>query len=106
LKTGILRVRLTGGDGGHNGLSSVIYHLMTDQFPRIRIGIGSSAKDEDLADYVLAEFSKNEFEEYKNTFNNASMLIEGFIIGGNKKMLEANSILIKSENQNNSNQNI
>jgi PTH1 family peptidyl-tRNA hydrolase len=104
LKAGMLRIRVSGGDGGHNGLSSVIYHLMTDKFPRIRIGIGSSAKDEDLADYVLAEFSKNEFEEYKNTFNNASILIEEFIIGGNKKMLETNSALNSSKNQNVCNQ--
>lgn len=102
----VLRVRLSGGDGGHNGLNSIIYHLMTEKFPRIRIGIGNSPSAENLADYVLSEFSKNELEEYQKTFSNGSLLIENFIIGGTKKMLEANSILMKSENQNNSNQNI
>jgi peptidyl-tRNA hydrolase, PTH1 family len=102
----ILRVRLSGGDGGHNGLSSIIYHLMTDQFPRIRIGIGSNPPESVLSDYVLSEFSKDELEEYKTTFDKGSQLIEEFIIGGSKKMLEANSVLMKSENQNNSNQNI
>jgi len=106
LKNNILRVRLSGGDGGHNGLSSIIYHLITDQFSRIRIGIGSNSADEDLADYVLSEFSKSELEEFQATFSKGVQLIEEFIIGGSKKMLEANSILMKSENQNNSNTNI
>jgi PTH1 family peptidyl-tRNA hydrolase len=101
-----LRVRLSGGDGGHNGLSSIIYHLITDEFPRIRIGIGRSSATENLADYVLSDFSKNELEEYQNTFAKAVFLLEGFIIGGNKKILEVNSVLIKSDNQNNSIKNI
>jgi PTH1 family peptidyl-tRNA hydrolase len=99
-----LRVRLSGSDGGHNGLSSLIYHLMTDQFPRIRIGIGGNPPETVLSDYVLSEFSKSELEEYQKTFSKCSTLIEEFIIGGNKKMLEANSLLNKSENQNNLNQ--
>lgn len=106
LKNYILRVRLSGGDGGHNGLSSIIYHLITDQFPRIRIGIGSNPSEIALSDYVLSEFSKNELDEYQNTFIRGSQLIEEFIFGGSKKMLEANSILMKSENQSNSNTNI
>ena len=101
LKNYFLRVRLSGGDGGHNGLSSVIYHLTTEQFPRIRIGIGGNPPEIALSDYVLSEFSKEELEGYQNTFNNGSQLINEFIFGGSKKMLEANSILMKSENQNN-----
>ena len=104
LKNYVLRVRLSGGDGGHNGLNSVIYHLITDQFPRIRIGIGSNTADEVLSGYVLSEFSKSELEEFQKTFSKGAQLIEDFIIGGCKKMLETNSILMKSEDQNNSNQ--
>jgi len=77
---------------------------MTEQFPRIRIGIGSNPPETVLSDYVLSEFSKPELEEYQKTFSKCSILIEEFIIGGNKKMLEANSLLNKSENQNNLNQ--
>jgi len=104
LKNYFLRVRLSGGDGGHNGLSSIIYHLISDQFPRIRIGIGGNPQEIALSDYVLSEFSKEELEEYQNTFVKGSQLIEEFILGGSKKMLETNSIYMKSENQNNSNQ--
>lgn len=106
LENYVLRVRLSGGDGGHNGLSSIIYHLITDEFPRIRIGIGKNPAEVNLADYVLSEFSKSELDGYQITFKNASLLIENFITGGNRKMLEANSVLMKSENKNNSTQNI
>jgi PTH1 family peptidyl-tRNA hydrolase len=101
-----LRVRLSGGDGGHNGLSSIIYHLVTDQFPRIRIGIGSNPKDVALSDFVLSKFNESELRTLEETFQKGALLIEEFISGGSKKMLEANSVLIKSENQNNSNQTI
>jgi PTH1 family peptidyl-tRNA hydrolase len=104
LKTFDIRIRLSGGDGGHNGLSSLIYHLFTEQFPRIRIGIGSNPQDKILSDYVLSEFSKAELDEYQNIFTKCSTLIEEFIIGGTKKMLEANSVLMRSGNQNNLNQ--
>ena len=106
LKTYVLRVRLSGSDGGHNGLSSIIFHLKTDQFPRIKIGIGTNPSDVTLSEYVLSEFSKNELVEYQNTFIKGFQLIEEFIVGGSKKMLEANSVFIKSENQNNSNPSI
>lgn len=102
----VFRIRLSGGDGGHNGLNSIIYHLVTDQFPRIRIGIGSNPENTLLSDYVLSEFSNSELEEFKKTFDKVSHLIEEFIIGGSRKMLEANSVLMKSENQNNQSKNI
>jgi len=104
LKNFDFRVRLSGGDGGHNGLSSIIYHLMMEQFPRIRIGIGTNPPDMVLSDYVLSKFSKSELQEYQTTFSKCTFLIEEFIVGGNKKMLEANSVLVKSENPNNSSQ--
>ena len=106
LEEDVLRVRLTGGDGGHNGLSSIIYNLITDKFPRIRIGIGRRSAGEDLADYVLSEFSKSELEGYYITFKKASLLIENFITGGSIKMLEVHSGLMKSQNSNNSIKNI
>ena len=104
LSTFDFRVRLSGGDGGHNGLSSIIFHLIEEKFPRIRIGIGNNPPDIILSDYVLSEFSEAELKDYQDTFSKCSVLIEEFIIGGTKRMLEANSILLKNENQNNLNQ--
>ncbi|MCX6133570.1 MAG: aminoacyl-tRNA hydrolase [Ignavibacteriales bacterium] len=57
---GQLRLRLRGSDGGHNGLSSIIYHLQSEEFPRLRCGIASSSmpKEKDLlAEFVLEQFT-------------------------------------------------
>lgn len=53
------RLRIKGGSGGHKGLSSIIYYLETENFPRLRIGIG---KEKPLKDYVLSEFTEREKE--------------------------------------------
>ena len=60
LAFGQLRIRSGGSDGGHNGLESVIRLLGTDQFPRLRLGVGQPRHQQDVADYVLDEFSKAE----------------------------------------------
>ena len=61
LDVGQLRVRKKGSAGGHNGIKSIISHLGTEEFPRIKVGVGNKPKDWDLADYVLSRF-KNEEE--------------------------------------------
>ncbi len=54
LTPGKLRLRSSGSAGGHNGMKSIIQHLGTDQFPRLRLGVGSPPDPEyDLADWVL-----------------------------------------------------
>jgi PTH1 family peptidyl-tRNA hydrolase len=55
-----LRIRERGSHGGHNGLRSVIDVLGTDEFPRLRIGVGPAGPVEDLADYVLSPFPPEE----------------------------------------------
>jgi PTH1 family peptidyl-tRNA hydrolase len=91
------RVRTSGGDGGHNGVSSIIYNLSSNQFPRIRIGIGSSIEKGKMADYVLSDFSKEEMENLKKSFASCLTLTKEFISGGTKKLIDANSRL-SSEN--------
>ena len=57
LAVGRLRIRKGGSAGGHNGLKSIIQHLGTDQFPRVRVGVGEKPHpDYDLADWVLGKF--------------------------------------------------
>ncbi len=67
LAPGRMRIRAKGSAGGHNGLKSIIYNLSSDEFVRIKIGVGAPEhKDYDLADYVLGRFTKDEiplFEE-------------------------------------------
>ena len=63
LPLGQLRLRLRGSDGGHNGLYSIIYHLQSEEFPRLRCGIASSSMPADknqMADFVLARFTAEE----------------------------------------------
>ena len=57
LPVGKLRIRKSGSAGGHNGLKSIIQHLGTDQFPRVKIGVGGKPHpDYDMADWVLGKF--------------------------------------------------
>ncbi|MBO4893992.1 MAG: aminoacyl-tRNA hydrolase [Clostridia bacterium] len=66
LDCGALRIRRKGTDGGHNGLKSIIYHLKSDTFPRIKIGIGAKPNPEwDLADWVLSKFSQDDLKLLK-----------------------------------------
>ena len=60
LPLGALRLRKGGSAGGHNGIKSIISHLGTQDFPRVRIGVGGKPEGWDLADYVLGSFSKEE----------------------------------------------
>lgn len=95
------RLRKSGGDGGHNGLSSIIYHLNCDQFPRIRIGIGNNFEKGDLPKYVLSDFDKNEQIKLKSTFEMSTQLVESFILDGYNAMLNTYSRLINLEKKNN-----
>ena len=60
LAPGKLRVRAKGSAGGHNGIKNIIAHLGTQQFSRIRIGVGEKPAGWDLADYVLGRFPAEE----------------------------------------------
>ena len=60
LDVGRLRIREKGSAGGHNGIKSIIAHLRTDIFPRIKVGVGQP--DVDLVNYVLGKFTKEEME--------------------------------------------
>ena len=60
LDVGQLRMRKKGSAGGHNGLKNIISHLGSEEFMRIRIGVGDKPAGSDLVDYVLGSFSKEE----------------------------------------------
>lgn len=57
LAVGQLRIREKGSAGGHNGIKNIILHLGTQEFPRIKVGVGEKPKGWDLADYVLGRYS-------------------------------------------------
>ena len=62
LLCGRIRIRPQGSAGGHNGIKSLIDHLHSDEFPRIRLGIGPQTPGMDSADYVLSSFKTIEWE--------------------------------------------
>lgn len=72
LEPGQLRIRTKGSAGGHNGIKSIISHLGTMEFPRIKIGVGEKPEGYDLADYVLGHFSKEEEPVMREALKNAS----------------------------------
>lgn len=64
LPFGKLRIRPKGSAGGHNGVKNIIYQTASEEFPRIKIGVGQPPNpDYDLADYVLGKFSRKEIKE-------------------------------------------
>jgi PTH1 family peptidyl-tRNA hydrolase len=93
LETGKFRIRANGSGGGHNGMNSIIYHLNSDNFPRLRIGIGNDFRRGQMADYVLSVFSKEEEVIISKVFADTMVLIDEFIKSGTKGMLDANSKL-------------
>ena len=72
LDVGQLRIRKKGSAGGHNGIKSIISHLGTSNFPRIKVGVGEKPKGYDLADYVLGKFSKAEQEIMQDGYKQAT----------------------------------
>lgn len=82
LDVGKLRIRRKGTDGGHNGIKNIIYHLASDRFPRIKIGVGKKPHpDYDLADWVLSEFKKDEEAPLKSALENACAAVELLLDG-------------------------
>ena len=81
LPLGKIRLRLKGSAGGHNGLKSIIACLGTGDFPRLRIGIGSPG-EENLSDYVLSSFEKEENKEFKKVLEKIATAVEFLLEAG------------------------
>jgi PTH1 family peptidyl-tRNA hydrolase len=79
LELGRLRARPGGSAGGHNGLKSVIEQLGTDQFSRLRIGVGRGDNRRDLADHVLATFERDERPVITDAIQRAADAAELFV---------------------------
>ena len=82
LEPGQLRIRKQGSAGGHNGIKNIIAHLGTQEFPRIKVGVGDKPPRMDLADYVLSRFSKEDREKMEQAFKDAADAVEVMITEG------------------------
>ena len=80
LDAGKLRIRAKGSAGGHNGLKSIIYNLQSEEFVRIRMGVGSPSNDGwDLADFVLSRFSKDDIPVMETAIKRAADAVSDII---------------------------
>ena len=83
LPIGALRVRTKGSAGGHNGLKSLIARLGTEEFPRIRLGVGAPPHpDYDMADWVLSTFKNQDAEDMQQAAGRAAEAVECYIRSG------------------------
>jgi len=89
LPLGRIRVRSSGGSGGHNGVKSIVALLGTDRFPRVRVGIGrpddsgaSAWNDDTLVDYVLGRFSPEEERVIQESVAKVSDVLECIVTEG------------------------
>ncbi len=77
LEPGKLRIKRKGSAGGHNGIKSIIAHLGTEDFPRIKLGVGKKPHpDYDLADWVLSNFPKKDIPLMRNAMDDALGALE------------------------------
>ncbi len=82
LEPGKLRIKRKGSAGGHNGIKSIIAYLGTEEFPRIKLGVGKKPHpDYDLADWVLSNFPKKDIPLMREAMDNALGALEMMIKG-------------------------
>lgn len=74
-----VRIKRKGSAGSHNGLKSIIYLLQRDDFPRVKIGIGKKHENQDLANFVLSRFSKEEREVIEESILTGAESVETII---------------------------
>ncbi|MCC2668217.1 MAG: peptidyl-tRNA hydrolase [Armatimonadetes bacterium] len=82
LPLGRIRIRANGSPGGHNGLKSLVHHLGTEEFPRIRVGIGRPPRGVTVVDHVLSPFAPEETEALQDAINRAAEAAEVVVTEG------------------------
>ena len=88
LQIGKLRIRRKGSAGGHNGLKNIIAHLGTNEFPRIRMGVGAPTHpDYDMADWVLSAFKNQDAVDMQKSAQRAAEAVECYITQGPDKAM-------------------
>ncbi len=94
-----VRIREKGSAGGHNGIKNIISHLGTEDFVRIKVGIGEKPNGWDLADYVLAKFSKDDEPLILSGVDKACHAIEIILTENIKEAMNQTNQKLKKENK-------
>lgn len=87
LPLGRIRIRMRGSAGGHKGLESIISEIGTEDFPRIRIGIGAPRPGRDMVDYVLSRFTRLEMPTVRTSIDKAVLALETMICEGMERAM-------------------
>lgn len=88
LPVGKLRIRRGGSAGGHNGLKNIIQHLGTDQFPRVKVGVGEKPHpDYDMADWVLGKFQGEDRKAIDQAVQRAADAVECLLREGPERAM-------------------
>ena len=87
LPVGKIRIRPKGSAGGHNGLKSIISVLGTENFPRIRLGVGAPPPEYDVKDWVLSTFRNQDAEDFYAAAERAAQAVEAYISLGPEKAM-------------------
>jgi len=86
---GALRVKRKGSDGGHNGIKSIIYHMNTDAFPRIKLGVGRKPHPEyELAAWVLSDIPEGDRKTFFSAIESAGAAVELTVSGNIEKAMQ------------------
>jgi len=93
LPVGVIRIKQNGGDGGHNGIYSIINSINSDKFPRLRIGIGANFEKGKMSDYVLSKFALDEKEKIEDAIVISSNILLTFVKCGYEEALKIYSKL-------------
>lgn len=99
LPPGLIRVRKKGSAGGHNGLKNIILHLGTENFQRVRIGVGEKPKGYDLADYVLGHFDRQEQPLIREGIEKAVTAVELMLSGETDQAMNEFNRKVSQEGQ-------
>lgn len=101
LEPGQLRIRLKGSAGGHNGIKNIIAQLGTQEFPRIKVGVGAKPPRMDLADYVLSRFGAGEQKLMDEAFSDAADAAVMMMTDGAERAMNHYNTKKKAEGQEN-----
>ncbi len=82
IEPGMIKIRKKGGPGTHNGMKSIVHEIQSEDFPRVRVGIGNPEYKGDLLNYILTKIPEEDYKVLKTSIENAANAIKEIIKNG------------------------